>query len=178
MGVSSPKLSGHDQQGAKWCSMAGKANESYRAARGLVETSEPDFERPLWRKPGFNGVVSLDEMDKALSEFLASTRRQKGLNREQLAELLGISGQVYGRYERSESKLNVTRLVHLCEIFGLAPIEMIYAAAPHLFGKSSNEAANRMALMRLVSRMRPEAIASLRSLVSELSGEGEIPDTP
>ena len=80
------------------------------------------------------------------------------MTREQLAELLGISGQVYGRYERAESKINVTRLIHLSEILGFAPIEMIYAAAPHLFGKTPKEAENRIRLMRLMSRMRPEAV--------------------
>jgi transcriptional regulator with XRE-family HTH domain len=154
--------------------MADKDDDAYRMKRGLVETTEPDFERPLWRKPGFDGVVSLDDMDKALSEFLAATRRAAGLNREQLAELLGISAQVYGRYERAESKLNVTRLVHLSEILGFPPIEMIYAAAPHLFGKTPAEAGNRIKLMRLMSRMRPEAVDSLLTLVGELTGGGEV----
>jgi transcriptional regulator with XRE-family HTH domain len=154
--------------------MADKHDDSYRVKRGLVETTEPDFERPLWRKPGFDGVVSLDDMDKALSEFLGTVRRKAGLNREQLAELLGISAQVYGRYERAESKLNVTRLVHLSEILGFAPIDMIYAAAPHLFGKTPKEAENRMKLMRLMSRMRPEAVDSLLTLVGELAGDSEI----
>lgn len=148
--------------------------DGYRLKRGLVETNEPDFERSLWRKPGFDGVVSLDDMDKALSDFLAATRRKAGLNREQLAELLGISGQVYGRYERADSKLNVTRLVHLSEILGFAPIDMIYAAAPHLFGKTTKEAANRIALMRLMLRMRPEAVDSLLTLVGELAGDSQI----
>ncbi|KQZ95898.1 hypothetical protein ASD64_18270 [Mesorhizobium sp. Root157] len=136
-----------------------------------METREPDFERPLWRRRGFDGAVSLDDMDNALSEFLSEARRKAGLTREQLAELLGISGQVYGRYERAESKLNVTRLVHLCEILGFEPIEMIYAAAPHLFGSKPQEAKSRLNLMRLMARMRPEAVESLLLLVSELSGD-------
>lgn len=151
--------------------MADKDDDAYRLKRGLVETTEPDFERPLWREPGFDGVVSLDDMDKALSECLGTIRRKVGLNREQLAELLGISAQVYGRYERAESKLNVTRLVHLSEILGFAPIEMIYAAAPYLFGKTPKEAENRIRLMRLMARMRPEAVDSLLTLVGELSGD-------
>lgn len=154
--------------------MADKDVDAYRKRRGLVETTEPDFERPLWRKPGFDGVVSLDDMDKALSEFLAAKRRNAGLTREQLAELLGISGQVYGRYERADSKFNVTRLVHLSEVLGFFPIEMIYAAAPHLFGRTPTEAENRIKLMRLMSRMRPEAVDSLLTLVGVLSGDSEV----
>ncbi len=69
--------------------------------------------------------------------------------------------------------MNVTRLVHLAEIFDLAPAEMLYVAAPHLFGETPKEAANRMALMRLVMRMRPEAVNSLLTLVGELTGGHE-----
>lgn len=151
--------------------MAARELDEFRVERGLVETREPDFERPLWRRQGFDGVVPLGDMDKAFSEFLAKVRRKGGLTREQLAELLGISGQVYGRYERADSKLNVTRLVHLCEILGFDPIEMIYAAAPYLFGETPKEAQNRIRLMRLMSRIRPEAVESLLLLVGELSGE-------
>lgn len=151
--------------------MAARELEEFRSKRGLVETSEPDyFERPLWRKEGLDGVVSLSEMDAALSEFLAKARRKAGLTREQLAELLGISGQVYGRYERADAKLNVTRLIHLSEILGFEPMEMIFSAAPHLFGETPKEAQNRIRLMRLMSRMRPEAVESLLVLVGELSG--------
>jgi transcriptional regulator with XRE-family HTH domain len=154
--------------------MADKDDDAYRGKRGLVETTEPDFERPLWRKPGFGGVVSLEDMDRAISDFLREARHKQGLTREQLAELLGISGQVYGRYERAFSKMNVTRLIHLSEILGFKPIEMIYAAAPHLFGKTPKEAENRIRLMRLMSRMRPEAVDSLLTLVSELAGDSEV----
>lgn len=158
--------------------MADKDEDAYRVKRGLIETTDPGFERPLWRKPGFEGVVSLDDMDMALSAFLGLMRRKAGLNREQLAELLGISAQVYGRYERAESKLSVTRLIHLSEILGFAPIEMIYASAPHLFGKTARQAENQIRLMRLMSRMRPEAVDSLLMLVSELAGDSDVSSSP
>ena len=106
--------------------------------------------------------------------FCARLVTRQGLTREQLAELLGISGQVYGRYERAFSKMNVTRLIHLSEILGFKPIEMIYAAAPHLFGKTPKEAENRIRLMRLMSRMRPEAVDLLLTLVGELAGDSEV----
>lgn len=144
--------------------------DKYRVHRGLVETNEPDFERPLWRRPGFDGVVSIDDMDKALSEFLIAARKKAGLTREQLAGLLGISGPVYGRYERAYSKLNVTRLIHLSEILGFPPIEMIYAAAPHLFGDTPELAQQRLTLLRLLT---PEAASALLALAAELSGDGE-----
>ena len=151
--------------------MATKAGVEYRKKRGLVETTEPGFERPLWRKPGFDGVVSLDEMDNAISAFIAQARTNADLTRDHLAELLGISPPVYGRYEKAEARLNVTRLVHLCEILGFDPAEMIYAAAPHLYGDTPQQAQNRIALLRLIARLRPEVVDSLLLLIGEMSGE-------
>lgn len=147
--------------------------DAYRAKQGLSETSDPEIDRPLSRKPGFNGIRSLADMDTAISEFLRDARKQQDLTREELAQLLGLSGQVYGRYERAFSKMHVTRMIHLSELLGFKPIEMIYAAAPHLFGDTENESRNRIALMRLMSKMRPEAVESLLKLIAGFSGDAE-----
>lgn len=147
----------------------------YRSRRGLVDATEPRVKRRLWRKPGFDGVTSLRDMDEAIGEFLATARSREGLTREQVAELLGITGQVYGRYERAQLQLNVTRLVHLSEVLGFEPMEMIHAAAPHLFGDTLEQAKKKIALMRLMSRLKPEVVDSLLLLVGELSSEGDTP---
>ena len=55
-----------------------------------------------------------------------------------MARYFGLSTQVFGRYEKAISKLHVTRLVHLSEVLGFHPMELVYAAAPHLFGKTGS----------------------------------------
>jgi transcriptional regulator with XRE-family HTH domain len=152
--------------------------DAYRAKRGLVETTDPEIDRPLSRKAGFNGLVPLGDMDRAISEFLRDARKEQDLTREELAELLGLSGQVYGRYERAFSKMHVTRLIHLSELLGFKPIEMIYAAAPHLFGETEEEARSRIALLRLMSRMRPATVETLLKLIAEISGDADSPAKP
>jgi transcriptional regulator with XRE-family HTH domain len=149
--------------------------DAYRAKRGLVETTDPEIDRPLSRKTGFDGVVSFGDMDTVISEFLRDARKAQGLTREGLAELLGLSGQVYGRYERAFSKMHVTRLIHLSELLGFKPMEMIYAAAPHLFGETEEEATNQIALMRLMSKMKPATVESLLKLIADISGDAETP---
>ncbi|CAH2398865.1 hypothetical protein MES4922_20331 [Mesorhizobium ventifaucium] len=47
--------------------------------------------------------------------------------------MLGLSMQVYGRYERAFSKLHVTRMIHLCEILGFMPMECC-SVLPRIYG--------------------------------------------
>ncbi len=108
---------------------------SYRSSRGLVSTADPEVDKPIYRKPGFDGkITTLGDMEELISAFLKKTREAQGLSRADIAPMLGLSIPVYGRYERAFSKMTVTRMIHLCEILGFMPIDMIFEAAPHLWG--------------------------------------------
>ncbi|MFQ6242672.1 hypothetical protein [Sinorhizobium meliloti] len=43
---------------------------------------------------------------------------------------------VYARYEASVSRLTVGRLIHLCEVLGASPEELVAPPAPHLWGEN------------------------------------------
>lgn len=140
---------------------------------GLVETNEPDIEKPIYRKRGFDGIRSFGKMEEIFSRMVREKRDGHNLNRAQLAMMLGLSEQVFARYERAFSKMHVTRLIHLSEILGFSPIEMIHAAAPHLFGDSPEEADDKMKLVLRVLKMPASTTSSLLKLVEDLSpGEG------
>ncbi|MFT2215645.1 hypothetical protein ACLJYM_28175 [Rhizobium giardinii] len=62
------------------------------------------------------------------------------LPRAKLSRLLGLSEQVYVRYEKHVSRLTVGRLIHLCEVLGAAPEEIIAPAAIHLWGETETKA--------------------------------------
>ncbi|RWK58570.1 hypothetical protein [Mesorhizobium sp.] len=68
-----------------------KDHRQYAVDKGLVEEQEPGFERPVFRRPGFNRILSLDEMEKTLSQQTRKSREMRGLTREQLAAMLGLS---------------------------------------------------------------------------------------
>ncbi|MEO5756546.1 MAG: helix-turn-helix transcriptional regulator, partial [Mesorhizobium sp.] len=123
-----------------------KNDIAYDEKTGLVATTDPEIDKPVFRRPGFNGIDKLGEMDERISAFLRKARDDTGLTREEVARYLGLSTQVFGRYEKAISKLHVTRLVHLSEILGFHPMELVYAAAPHLFGKTPEEAADQIKL--------------------------------
>lgn len=157
--------------------MALKNIQAYLGRMGLVERTDPEIGRPIHRRPGFGGIAELGEMEKSISRFLRAKREESKLSRGRLAPLLGLSEQVYARYERAFSKMHVTRMIHLSEILGFLPEEMICAAAPHLFGDSSEEAEDRMRLARTLSRLSHRQIRALSNFLEEFrADDGPVPN--
>ena len=86
---------------------------SYKNARGLVETTDPEHDdKPLFRRPGFDGIRTFGEMDEIIAAFLKQIREEHGLPRAEFAPLVGLSVPVYGRCERAFSRMTVTRMIH------------------------------------------------------------------
>lgn len=106
----------------------------YKSSKGLVETTDDEVDRPLHRRPGFEGIVSFKEMDERLAAFLRKAREDEKLTRADFATIVGLSTAVYGRYERAFSRMTVTRMIHLCEPLGFQPIDMLFAVAPNAGG--------------------------------------------
>ncbi|NRP74917.1 hypothetical protein ILFOPFJJ_05840 [Ensifer psoraleae] len=156
---------------------------SLMSARGLVEVADPEFDRPAFRQSGFDGTPTAKEMDEKISAWLKKTREAKGISRAELAHLLGLSVSVYSRYERgSEARMSVPRLIHLCEIMGFMPLDMIFDTAPHLWGKTPEEAEDRRTLMKLIERLPPDTMRDLirllkRMMPGEQAAEAVAPNT-
>lgn len=151
--------------------MAIKDIQKYIDDHGLVETSEEESEKPIYRRPGFEGIRSFGEMEQIFSQFIREHRDAKRLNRAQVGMMVGLHETIFARYERAFSKLQATRLIHLCEILDCSPIEMIHAAAPHLFGESRREADDKLKLMLLILNMPPSTASSLLSMIEGLVGD-------
>jgi len=149
--------------------MAIKDVQTYIDKHGLVETTDSEVDKPIWRKPGFDGVRSLLDMEKELSRFLRERRDALNLNREQVGMMIGIHQEIYARHERAGAKLRVTRLLHLAELLGFSPVEAIYAAAPQLFGDSQEEAAVKNKLVKRILDLPAATAQNLLMLVEELS---------
>nr|WP_153503820.1 MULTISPECIES: helix-turn-helix transcriptional regulator [Sinorhizobium] len=140
------------------------------SARGLVEITDPEFPRPVFRQSGFDGILTAKEMDEKISAWLKKTREAKGISRADLAHLLGLSVSVYARYERgSEARMSIPRLIHLCEIMGFMPLDMIFDTAPHLWGKTPEEAEERRTLTRLIERLPADTMRDLIRLLKRMT---------
>jgi transcriptional regulator with XRE-family HTH domain len=143
--------------------------EKHIAALGLVQTEDPENEKPLYRRTGFEEMSTFEELDLKVGHALRDCRREKGLSRADVATLVGLSEQVYGRYERNASKLHVSRLIHLSEVLSASPLDMLYAAAPHLWGASKEEAEMRFRMMQQLEDLPPDTIKSIAALLEKLS---------
>ncbi len=149
--------------------MAIKDIQTYIDRHGLVETNDSEVEKPIHRKPGFNGIRSFLEMEEALSLYLRERRDAHNLNREQVGMMVGLHHEIYARHEKAGAKLRVTRLIHLAELLDFSPIEALYVAAPHLFGETEQEAEVKLKLMMRMLNLPASTAEHLLMLVEELS---------
>ncbi|CUX72325.1 MULTISPECIES: helix-turn-helix transcriptional regulator [Agrobacterium] len=143
----------------------------YKSSKGLVETTDEEVDKPLYRRPGFEGIVSFKEMDAKLAAFLRDARESEYLTRAEFAPIVGLSTAVYGRYERAFSRMTVTRMIHLCELLGFMPIDMLFAAAPHLYGRTPEEAKDHLELSHLIRGLPHEAVRNLIGIVARMTPE-------
>jgi transcriptional regulator with XRE-family HTH domain len=150
--------------------------ESQIAKLGLVKTTDPENEKPVYRREGFDKIATFEELDSKVGEALRKCRQHKKLSRAELSTLVGLSEQVYGRYERNASKMHVSRLIHLSEVLGTSPLGMLYTAAPHLWGATKDEADLRFRMMELLEDLPIETMKSVAALVEKLSDLQRIAD--
>ena len=158
--------------------MAIKDVQTYIDRLGLVETADSEVDKPIWRRPGFNGVRSLLEMEEELSRFLRERRDALNLNREQVGMMVGLHQEIYARHERAGAKLRVTRLLHLAELLDFSPVEAVYAAAPHLFGDSEQEAEIKMKLIMRMLDLPSSTAQHLLMMIEELSPDSPVDNPP
>ncbi|SEI18401.1 Helix-turn-helix [Rhizobium tibeticum] len=142
--------------------------DKYVEDKRLVETTDPEIDKAIYRGPGFEGP-ELGELDRRISEALRQARDATGLTRAEVAPFLGLHEQVYGRYERNETKMHVTRLIHLSEVLDFSPIDFIMAAAPYRFGKTPSEADKRRKLIKVIESLPADAVESLLALVEAMT---------
>ncbi|WP_433762920.1 helix-turn-helix domain-containing protein [Brucella anthropi] len=141
----------------------------YSNEHSLEKTNDPEIDKPVFRRPGFNGISTFEEIDHRLAKYLREAREKAGLKQADFAPLIGLSTPVYGRYERAFSKLHVTRMIHICEVLGVMPIDVLYEAAPHLWGNSEEEAKERVELAKLLANLPYSMLRDLLPVVRTLS---------
>ncbi len=153
--------------------MAIKDIQAYIDKHGLVETNDSEVDKPIYRRPGFDGVRTLMAMEEELSRYLRERRDAQNLNREQVGMMVGLHHEIYARHERAGAKLRVTRLLHLAQLLDFSPIEAIYAAAPQFFGDTKQEAEVKFKLVKRMLNLPAATAEHLLMLVEGLSPDDE-----
>lgn len=142
--------------------------EAYIREAGLVATDDPKIDRPVYRRPGFDGVRTPDEMDAQIVGALRNARLVKGLTKADLALLFGSAAAAYGRYESGVTKLIATRIINLCEVLHILPDELFFAAAPHLWGDDPEEAQKRHRITKLAQELPSDRLDTVTTLLEAM----------
>jgi transcriptional regulator with XRE-family HTH domain len=145
-----------------------KRLDDYIHDNGLIQASDSEAEKPIYRRPGFE-TPDLGQLDERLAAGLRAARERAGLTHADVAPLLGLHPIVYGRYERGETKMPVTRLIHLSELLNFSPIELIMAAAPYRWGETLTKAERRRRLVQVVEALPDDAVESMLSMIDAMT---------
>ncbi|OWV96869.1 helix-turn-helix transcriptional regulator [Rhizobium sp. R693] len=142
--------------------------DSYITETGLEPTADAKVDRPVYRRPGFDGIASTQAMDETIADALSRFRKQKDLSRAELAMLIGSIEAVYGRYERAVTKLHATQVLHLCEVLGIFPDDLLFDAAPHLWGHTREEALERRRITKMIQALPPETLRTVATILDSI----------
>ncbi|NLS08288.1 helix-turn-helix transcriptional regulator [Rhizobium sp. P32RR-XVIII] len=151
--------------------------DAYIIEAGLEAADDPKGERPVYRRVGFDGISTPKAMDEAIAGSLRRFRIEKDLSRAELALLLGSIEAVYGRYERAVTKLHATQVLHLCEVLGIYPDDLLFEAAPHLWGTTEEEAHERRRVTKMVQALPPETLRTVGTLLDAIFALQKSPET-
>ncbi|WP_117196063.1 helix-turn-helix domain-containing protein [Rhizobium terrae] len=145
-----------------------KRIETYINEEGLEATTDPKVDRPVYRRPGFDGIASPSEMDQAIAAALSQKRQEKGLSRADVVLLLGSIQEVYGRYERGVTKLHATQVLHLCEVLRIFPDDLLFDAAPHLWGETPDEAQKRRRITKMIQELPADTLDTIATILDSI----------
>eukprot|EP01035_Chromulina_nebulosa_P044098 gene44098-59710_t len=134
----------------------------------LVPFIEPEDGSKNYRANGFGEVKSYRELNEAIGAYFEKERKAQKLSQATIGELLGTPGHVYQRYEKGNTRFTVARAIHLLELLDLAPIDYVYAAAPHLFGKTQQEAKLRKELIDRIMGLDTETVSDLSRVIAHI----------
>ncbi|RWL75148.1 MAG: XRE family transcriptional regulator [Mesorhizobium sp.] len=148
--------------------MAGPSFEEWISHLGLQQIDDPQIDKPVYRKTNFGKLELSAEIEKKISTSLRNARDRRKIPRSKLAPMLGLSDQVYNRYENAVSRLTVGRLLHICEVLSISPVEILYPVAPHLWGEDQAEAETRMAIVEKLANFDGLTLQAILSFLHHL----------
>ncbi|GEM_PF-4959914 len=106
-----------------------------------------------------------ENLDKKIGTALLELRNDRRMFRTQLASRLGMKETGVRRHETGKTRLSVSRLIELCEVLDANPIEILYPVAPHLFGRTGEEAVQMVAMIKILSRLNEETLTSIFKVI-------------
>lgn len=148
--------------------MRGRSLEEWIDYLGLELVNDPQIQKQVYRRVNFGPTVFSSEIEESISAQLREQREKFEMTRTVLAPLLGLHHQVLSRYENATSKLTVGRLIHICEILRISPLNMLYPVAPYLFGETQPEAELKKSIMDKLHELDEPTLVAIVNFIQHL----------
>ena len=98
---------------------------------------------------------------KRIGRHLRAARKQKGLTQAEVSEKLNIAENTYSNMERGQQKPNLSRIIQLCEIYGIKPGSVLDDCCDSLINlsdtKYESENPDKHALRILIDKCSDDA---------------------
>lgn len=143
-----------------------------------LQPSEDRKGRKVFRAVHFGPVNATALMEEVVQKALLDERRRKNLSVRELAHNTGLSEQIIRRCEKLATRLAVARFVQFCEGLDCCAVNLLYLAAPHLFGKTERSSVLRRDIMARISKLDTRSLGLLEELIQFSSSKAscELPD--
>ncbi len=83
---------------------------------------------------------------RKIGAHLKEARKANSFSQAQVAAFLHISVCAYGNLERGSQRINLTRLMQLCELLGVAPGSILADCTPRLVPYKDDESQGNLSL--------------------------------
>ena len=98
---------------------------------------------------------------RKIGVHLKEARKANSLSQAQVAASLRISVCAYGNLERGSQRINLTRLMQLCELLGVAPGSILADCTPRLVPYKDEESRE---VVGLYGEAAPESVLAAQPL--------------
>lgn len=136
----------------------------------LYQTEDSRLSKPVYRKRRLRHGNDAAEIDVQIGASLRHAREARDLPQKVLASMLGLSHQVYRRYENGVSSLTASRLLHVCEILGTTPNEVLLPVAPYLWRQTNGQGNKRVAIAEKLESLDPDTLEAIDRFLQQMTG--------
>ena len=98
---------------------------------------------------------------KVIGKNIREQRISQGISQETAAELLGISTLSYGRYERGERRIPLSRLIHLSILYNVSLEQLLSGSTTVLWSSKSVDKNDLGSIISLLSAGCSDSACSL-----------------
>ena len=110
------------------------------------------------------------EIDQRIGQRIREIRVARGLSQEKVGEAMGLTFQQIQKYEKGTNRLSGSRMVVMCELFGVTPNDIVgvNGVSEHTFEQLSVNAVRVAKLYeRLDSSQKRAATLMLKAFLGE-----------